>query len=161
MELFVKNFVKASVIWLAIGVLFGTAMSIMPTWTVYRAMHAHMMLLGFVTMMINGVGYHVVPRIAGRPLWSPRAAAWHWWLANIGLAVMLAGFWLRASGYPSGTPVLSTGATISACGVFLFVLQVWRTMDPPRHDSLTAAPTTSTPTIKLQRASTASPRTDG
>jgi cbb3-type cytochrome oxidase subunit 1 len=132
MESFVKNFVKASVIWLALGVIFGIAMAMKPEWTVYRAMHAHMMLLGFVTMMINGVGYHVVPRLAGRPLWSPRAAAWHWWFANLGLATMEAGFWLRANGRDAGTPVLSSGGLLSAAGVALFVLQVWRTIDAPR-----------------------------
>ena len=131
MDWFVKAFVKASVIWLAIGVILGMGMASVPAWTVYRAMHVHVMLLGFVTMFINGVAYHVVPRLSGRPLWSIRAARWHWWLANAGLCVMVAGFWLRASGLASGTIVLSTGGTITTIGTLVFVLQVWRTVDAP------------------------------
>jgi cbb3-type cytochrome oxidase subunit 1 len=131
MDWFVKAFVKASVAWLAVGVILGMSMAIVPAWTVYRAMHVHVMLLGFVTMFINGVAYHVVPRLSGRPLWSIPAARWHWWLANAGLCVMVAGFWLRASGLASGTIVLSTGGTITTIGTLVFVLQVWRTVDAP------------------------------
>jgi cbb3-type cytochrome oxidase subunit 1 len=131
MDSFVKNFVKASVVWLALGGLFGLAMAFVPAWTVDRAIHVHMMLLGFVTMMINGVGYHVVPRLAGRPLWSPRGAVWHWWLANAGLVAMIAGFWRRASGDSSGTPLLASGGMLSGIGLSLFVLQIWRTIDAP------------------------------
>jgi cbb3-type cytochrome oxidase subunit 1 len=131
MDWFVKAFVKASVIWLAIGVILGMGMASVPAWTVYRAMHVHVMLLGFVTMFISGVAYHVLPRFSGRPLWSARAAHWHWWLANAGLCVMVAGFWLRASGLPSDTIVLSAGGTITTIGALIFVLQVWRTIDAP------------------------------
>lgn len=131
MDWFVKAFVKASVAWLAVGVVLGMAMAVVPPWTVYRAVHVHVMLLGFVTMFINGVGYHVVPRLSGRPLWSVRAARWHFWLANAGLCVMAAGFWLRASGLPADSLVLGTGGTITALGALVFVLQVWRTVDAP------------------------------
>ena len=132
MDWFVKAFIKAGVIWLALGVILGMSMASVPEWTVYRAMHAHVMLLGFVTMMITGVAYHVVPRFAGDPLWSPRAALWHWWLANSGLSLMIAGFWLRAAGSGSATAVLSAGGTLAGIGAFIFVLQVWRTVDAPR-----------------------------
>jgi cbb3-type cytochrome oxidase subunit 1 len=43
-------------------------------WTLYRMSHIHMLLLGFVTMMIYGVGYHVVLRFTGSPLHRARAA---------------------------------------------------------------------------------------
>ena len=43
-------------------------MAVRPAWAVYRPAHVHMLLLGFVTMMIYGVAYHVVPRFAGFPL---------------------------------------------------------------------------------------------
>jgi hypothetical protein len=129
MDGFVKAFVKASVVWLALGVVFGMAMAGVPEWTAYRAIHVHMLLLGFVTMFINGVAYHVVPRLAGRPLWSTRAAVWHWWFANTGLCVMITGFWLRASGRAGDTLVLSAGGTVTAVAVAIFVLQVWCTID--------------------------------
>ena len=52
---------------LALGVTVGTAMAVHLEWTVYHPVHMHMMLLGFGTMMIYGVAYHVLPRFVGRP----------------------------------------------------------------------------------------------
>ena len=60
MEPHVKGFLKASLAWLTLGVTLGVAMAVHPLWTIYRMAHVHMNLLGFVTMMIYGVGYHVV-----------------------------------------------------------------------------------------------------
>jgi hypothetical protein len=80
MEWFVKAFLKSSVSWLAAGVTLGVAMGVHPAWSIYRTAHLHMLLLGFVAMMIFGVAYHVIPRFAGSPLRSTRAAGVHWWI---------------------------------------------------------------------------------
>ncbi len=48
-------------------------------------MHAHTNLLGWVSMMIFAVAYHVLPRFSGRPLYSNRLADMHLILSNIGL----------------------------------------------------------------------------
>jgi heme/copper-type cytochrome/quinol oxidase subunit 1 len=57
--------------------------------------HAHLMLVGFVGMMIFGVGLHVLPRFTGRALFSERLADAQFWLANLGLPAMVLG-WLYA-----------------------------------------------------------------
>jgi len=129
MERFVRLFLKASLAWLALGVTMGVAMAAHPVWTVYRQAHMHMMLLGFVTMMIYGVAYHVIPRFAGFPLHSRRAAVVHLWISNVGLALMVAGFVTRASLAGPGTVVLSAGGTLSAIGAYTFVYVMWRTLD--------------------------------
>ena len=49
MDWFVKAFLKASLVWLVLGVTLGVAMAAHPVWTVYRPAHMHMVLLGFVT----------------------------------------------------------------------------------------------------------------
>ncbi len=54
--------------------------------------HGHMMLLGFVLMIIYGVGLHVIPRFGGYPLRSERVATVQFWLANSGLPLMIAGW---------------------------------------------------------------------
>jgi len=131
MEWFVKAFLKASLAWLALGVTLGLAMAAHPIWTVYRTAHMHMVLLGFVTMMIYGVAYHVIPRFAGFPLYSRRAAGVHWWLANIGLALMACGFIVRTTRADAGTIVLATGGTLSAVSAYIFVYVIWRTVDGP------------------------------
>jgi len=131
MEWFVKAYLKAALAWLAAGVTVGVAMAAHPAWTVYRPAHMHMVLLGFVTMMIYGVAYHVIPRFVGFALYSRRAAGWQWWMANVGLALMVAGFALRADGLSAGTPVLTTGGVIAAAGAYTFVYVIWRTIDGP------------------------------
>ena len=129
MEWFVKAFLKASLAWLALGVTLGVAMAAYPLWTLYRLAHVHMVLLGFVTMMIYGVAYHVIPRFTGSPLFSRRAAGWHWWISNVGLALMVAGFIVRVSSAGLGTPLLAAGGTLSAIGAYTFAFVIWRTID--------------------------------
>jgi cbb3-type cytochrome oxidase subunit 1 len=129
MDWFVKAFLRASLAWLALGVTLGVAMAAHPVWTVYRLAHVHMLLLGFVTMMIFGVGYHVIPRFAGFPLHSRRAPGWHWWISNVGLACMVLGFMTRAAGAELGTPLLALGGSMSAVGAYLFAYLLWRTLD--------------------------------
>ena len=131
MDWYVRSFLKASLTWLASGVTLGVAMAAHPLWTLYRLVHVHMLLLGFVTMMIYGVAYHVVPRFAGFPLHSRRAAVWHWWISNAGLALMAGGFAIRVQGATAGTVVLAIGGTLSALGAYTCVYLIWRTIDGP------------------------------
>jgi cbb3-type cytochrome oxidase subunit 1 len=132
MEWFVRAYLKSSLAWLALGVTAGVAMAAHPVWTVYRPAHLHMLLVGFVTMMIYGVAYHVIPRFTGFPLYSRRAAAWQLWMSNGGLILMVAGFGIRANGLAAGTPVLAGGGLITAAGAYTFVYVIWRTLDGPR-----------------------------
>lgn len=131
MDWFVKAFLKASVVWLTAGVTAGVAMAAHPAWTIYRLAHMHMVLLGFVTMMIYGVAYHVIPRFAGFPLYSRRAATWHWWISNVGLLGMAAGFIVRVWQPRVGTPLVAVGGCLSAIGAYTFAFLLWRTMDGP------------------------------
>jgi cbb3-type cytochrome oxidase subunit 1 len=131
MEWFVRAFLKASLTWLALGVTLGATMAAHPEYVVYRPAHAHMMLLGFVTMMIFGVAYHVIPRFTGFPLHSRRAAGWQWFLSNGGLVLMVTGFVLRANGVRDGTLVLSIGGTLAAMSAYTFAYVLWRTIDGP------------------------------
>jgi heme/copper-type cytochrome/quinol oxidase subunit 1 len=135
MDWTVRAFLKASLAWLALGVTAGVAMAAHPAWTVYRLVHIHMLLLGFVTMMIYGVAYHVVPRFSGHPLWSRRLAVWHWWGANVGLTLMAAGFAMRVvsdAASRASTPVLAVGGTFSALGAYAFAFGIGRTIDGVR-----------------------------
>jgi cbb3-type cytochrome oxidase subunit 1 len=133
MDWFVKAFLKASLAWLALGVTLGATMAAHPEYTIYRPAHAHMVLLGFVTMMIFGVAYHVIPRFTGHLIHNRRAAEAQWFISNIGLALMVVGFVIRANGSPLGTPVLSIGGILAALGAYTFVYNMWRTIDGPKE----------------------------
>ena len=128
MEWFVRGFIKSSVAWLALGVTLGLAMAIHPSWAVYRPAHIHLNVLGFVAMMIFGVGYHVLPRFAGHPLRFPWLAALHWWMANVGLTLFTAGFLLRPHGIAGAAALLGFGAALSAAGAYAFGWNIWRTL---------------------------------
>lgn len=131
MEWFARAFIQASLLWLALGVTLGTGMAVHPAWTIYKPVHMHMTLLGFVTMMIFGVGYHVLPRFVGNPLWSKRLAGVHVWASNLGLALMCVGFTLRVwteSDQRVAGAILGTGGALSALGAYLFAFNLWRTI---------------------------------
>lgn len=84
--------------------------------------HAHIMLLGFVLMIIYGIALHVLPRFSGFALWSERMANWQLYLANTGLPVMILGwlFWNNA--------LVGVGGAISYAAIVLFVLNMLMTV---------------------------------
>lgn len=132
MEWFVKAFLKASIVWLGIGVTLGVGMAVHPQWIIYRPAHVHMNLLGFVTMMIYGVAYHVVPRFTGHQLHARRVAEVQWWLANTGLLLMVIGFCLAPHALPAAPIALGAGGVLSATAAYCFVYNIWRTIDGAR-----------------------------
>ena len=127
MDPFVQRFIKSSLLWLAFGVILGTTMVFSPSYLVYRPAHVHANLLGFVSMMIFGVAYHVLPRFTGKRLFSPRLAAAHVVVANAGLVLMVAG-WLLMPHMGAASWFLRTGAIASTASVAMFILNIWQTM---------------------------------
>lgn len=129
MERYTTGFLRASLLWLVVGVSSGVAMAVHPAWGRYRTAHLHMLLLGFVTMMIAGVAYHVFPRFAATPLHSPRIARLHLVIANLGVAGMVTGFVWRLHAPGAGGLMLGIGASCSATGAYLLAWNLWRTLD--------------------------------
>ena len=128
----VRAFLKSSLAWLALGVTLGVAMAAHPAWTLYRLAHIHMMLLGFVAMMIFGVAYHVIPRFAGFPLHWPAGERVHWWLANarshgdgVGLHAP------RSCAIRGHDPPLPPGAPSPPAAHISSCYLIWRTIDGP------------------------------
>jgi cytochrome c oxidase cbb3-type subunit 1 len=118
------------VVWLGVGIVIGLSMAFWPREAiVYRPAHVHANLLGFVSMMIFGVAYHVIPRFSGSPLHSPRLATLHLWVANAGLALMVGGWIGRVWWRAVGEGALHLGAVASAVGAALFIFNIWRTLD--------------------------------
>lgn len=89
MDRFARNFVIMSIFYLAVASVLGVMMLVEPRHLAFRFVHSHLMLLGWVSMMIYGVGYHILPKFAGKYLWSKAMAEAQFWGANIGLAGML------------------------------------------------------------------------
>lgn len=89
MDRFVKNFIVMSIVYLAVASVLGILMLGRPSLLSLKFVHSHLNMLGWVSMMIFGVGYHILPRFSGKPLKSPKMGEAQFWLANIGLVGML------------------------------------------------------------------------
>ena len=129
MDKYAKAFVKASMIYLGIGAITGLCMVLWPDirFTVARV-HTHINLLGFMAMMIYGVGYHILPRFMGRPVYSHRIGNIQVWLVNITL-IGLSISWIletfQGGIWHSLAILFGMGQVIS---VFLFIVNLWMSM---------------------------------
>jgi len=136
MDKYAKAFVKASLIYLGTGTLLGLLMVLVPdTRFTLTRVHVHILLLGFMGMMIYGVGYHILPRFMGRPVYSHRLGNTQVWLANITLVGLSISWILEASqgGMWHATAVLfGIGQVIS---VFLFIVNLWMSIVPQPEKS--------------------------
>ena len=125
MDWFIKAFIRSSLLWFAAGIVLGLAMAIHPAWIVYRPAHAHMNVAGFLTFLVFGVGYQLLPRLFGAPLYSRRLAIAHLYLANLGLAALVLGFLApRLGRWPQ-----TIGGSLYALGALLWVGNLWRTFN--------------------------------
>lgn len=119
-------FIAAALAYALLGGLIGLAWLADPALLPGLALraHAHLMLVGFAGMMIFGVGLHVLPRFTGHDLYSERLADAQFWLANLGLLAMVAG-WL--SMFPA---VSFLGGAALWLAFALFALNVAATVRP-------------------------------
>lgn len=136
MDKYAKAFVKASLIYLGIGTLMGGWMVLSPDIRfAMTRVHVHILLLGFMAMMIYGVGYHILPRFMGRPVYCHRLGLVQVWVANITLIGLSASWILEASqgGIWHFLAILfAMGQVIS---VFLFIINLWMSMAPQTTSS--------------------------
>lgn len=66
--------IVAALVALLAGSTLGLAMGLGWLGLHWRPAHAHVQSLGFVTLMIQGVAYHALPRFRGVPFRYPRLA---------------------------------------------------------------------------------------
>ena len=106
-------FIKSSLIYFAVAVLVGLDITFMPGHLgSMMPVHAHLMLLGWITMMIYGVAYHILPRFSASPLYSDKMANVQFYLAHIGLIGMAVSFAMRS--YVDAGGMLNSTATLSS-----------------------------------------------
>ena len=107
MDRFVRNFIIVSIVYLGLSSILGVCMLANQSLMSLKFAHSHLNMLGWVSMMIYGVGYHVLPRFSGRPLKYPKMGELQFWAANMGLIGMLAFYTLNIY---APTPVFNTAA---------------------------------------------------
>jgi cytochrome c oxidase cbb3-type subunit 1 len=89
MDKYVRNFIIMSIVYLAASTIFGIAMLHSPKTMSFKFVHSHLNMLGWVSMMIYGVGYHILPKFAGKFVKYPKLGELQFWLANSSLIAML------------------------------------------------------------------------
>ncbi|GAB4488520.1 MAG: hypothetical protein OHK006_19060 [Thermodesulfovibrionales bacterium] len=131
MDRFVKNFIIVSIVYLGVSSVFGIAMIMHQQLMSLKFVHSHLNMLGWVSMMIYGVGYHILPRFAGRPLKHPKMGELHFWTANIGLVGMLV-FYSLTVFQPSGayTALTAIFGVLNVFSIVLFFYNMLATLLP-------------------------------
>ena len=129
MDKFVKGFIVMSVVYLGAAAVMGIVMLADQNVMALKFVHSHLNMLGWVSMMIYGVGYHILPRFMGRALYSNKIGEVQFYLANISLVAMLLFYSLNAFN-PSGlyrTITVISGA-VQAITIFLFLYNMLMTL---------------------------------
>ena len=118
-----------SVVYLGAAAVMGIVMLSNQNVMALKFVHSHLNMLGWVSMMIYGVGYHILPRFMGRALYSNKIGEAQFYLSNISLMAMLLFYALNVY-YPSDlyrTITVVSGA-IQAFTIFLFLYNMLMTL---------------------------------
>jgi len=113
-------FLRIAVLYVIAGMALGIFMAISEDHTMMPA-HAHMNLLGWVSMALYAAVYRIWPETAQSPL-----ARWHFWLANIGTLTAVVGVAGIMADYPeSFGPVAGIGSIMALVSMLLFAATVY------------------------------------
>jgi cbb3-type cytochrome oxidase subunit 1 len=115
-----KAYLKIASVYFTIGVLAGLTMGMVQDFR-FTSVHAHVNLLGWVSMALFGVIYHFYPNAANSKL-----AKTQFWLHNIGLPVMLVGIALEVMGESAALLPTIIGSLAVVIGVILFMVNVFK-----------------------------------
>jgi cbb3-type cytochrome oxidase subunit 1 len=86
---------------------------------VLAPVHAHLLLLGWASLALAGLVYHLYPAAS-----TTRLARIHFWLHNLGLPVFMVGLGLVLTGSEVGLPATVVAAIAVLIGLFVFAANV-------------------------------------
>ncbi len=78
--------------------------------------HAHINVVGWVSLAVYGLVYRAYPAAAQSPL-----APWHFGLANVGAFLLVVGNAGILAGHQSFEPLAGTGGVVTLLGAVLFI----------------------------------------
>ena len=154
MDRYTKGFVVASLAYFFLASVLGIRMGGADAAGWVRFAHVHFNLLGFMSMMIYGVGYFILPRFNGRTLRWPSWVPIHFFIANIGLIGMVA----TAPERPSTGFILFSALSVVSVGMFAANLGATMLMEPsPAEETSEEDDVSSATEGKPEGAATAGP----
>ena len=118
------HFLKIAVVYLFIGAMLGLAMGITQKFALVPV-HAHLLLLGWASLALAGLVYHLYPAAA-----TTRLARIHFWLHNLGLPVFMVALGVMLTGTESAIPIVAASASVVLVGLALFATNVLINVKP-------------------------------
>ena len=143
MDRYTKGFVLASLVYFFLAAILGIWMGLAETGEWVKFAHVHFNLLGFMAMMIYGVGYFILPRFNARNIKWPQLVPLHFFSANLGLIGMI----FTSSERPSAGFALF--ALLSVVSVFLFTINLGVTLAAPEESGEEDEPIQTEPEVKV------------
>lgn len=136
MDRFARYFVVCSLVYLLFGSTLGVSMVLFSKeWSGIEyyiiPSHAHLNLVGWVSMMIFGVLYHILPRFSGRSLYSQRLAWIHFWCSQIGLVGTVLFFFLNRLQEGRWRMGLMASGIFLFFSIVVFVFNMFKTLIAP------------------------------
>ena len=133
MTIYMKNFVFASLVYLGLAVVFGILNGVTDIGYIGSFAHTHFNLLGFMSMIVFGIGYFILPRFNGADLRFESWVAIHFYLGNISLTGMVLFRGLQvSSGADIYTILFVICAVLQAVSIFMFIINIWLTLTPKK-----------------------------
>ncbi len=124
------KFTRLSTPYLILGTTLTIFISLMPDGYIrFRPVIYHAYFLGWIAMMIFGVGYHILPRFADNKVHSLFLMRLNLKLANIGIAGFVFS-WLLGIFFGSGFlgNLRHPFGILAASALFIFVYNIWRSV---------------------------------
>lgn len=117
--------IRAAFLCLAGGIGLGVVFAFdRATGAALRPLHVELNLWGWVTLLIYGMGYHMLPRFAGRPLRWPRLVYAQSWLAITGVVLVAVGWIAPLIDLTLGDLLLVSGGVLQAVAALIFALVI-------------------------------------
>lgn len=113
------RFLKIAVVYFFIAVCLGLVMGIIQDFS-YKSVHAHLNLLGWVSMSIFGLIYSIYPSVS-----ETKLAKTHFWLHNLGVPIMQGVLFIELlTDNTSLTIGIIIGSIMVVIGVLLFMINI-------------------------------------
>jgi hypothetical protein len=111
---------RTAVLFVIVGMIWGIAMAISEDHSAMPA-HAHLNLLGWVSLFLFGIYYRLHPSLEGTR--SASVQVWGW---IVGTVILATGVGLAHTGHAVGDPVAAIGSLVVLLDMFLFGWLVFR-----------------------------------
>ncbi|HXQ39898.1 MAG TPA: hypothetical protein VN821_01430 [Candidatus Udaeobacter sp.] len=112
-------FLRIAVIYALVAMLLGISMGMREDFT-QAPTHAHLNLVGWVSMALYALVYRQYPAAA-----QSRLAMLHFWVANIGAVLLTLGVYTQMAGMPSLAFIVISGSMITILGMLIFAVIVY------------------------------------